>query len=113
MFKKLLIANRGEIARRICQVAHRMGISTVAVYSDADAQLPFVREADEAVRIGAAAPRESYLNATAVIEAARKTGAEAIHPGYGFLSESADFALAVEFGATHVRVGSAIFGART
>ena len=94
MFKKLLIANRGEIARRICQVAHRMGISTVAVYSDADAQLPFVREADEAVRIGAAAPRESYLNATAVIEAARKTGAEAIHPGYGFLSESADFALA-------------------
>ncbi len=94
MFKKLLIANRGEIARRICQVAHRMGIPTVAVHSDADAELPFVREADQAVRIGAAPPRESYLNATAVIEAARKTGAEAIHPGYGFLSESADFALA-------------------
>jgi acetyl/propionyl-CoA carboxylase alpha subunit len=65
MFKKLLIANRGEIARRICQVAHRMGIPTVAVHSDADAELPFVREADQAVRIGAAPPRESYLNAPA------------------------------------------------
>jgi acetyl-CoA carboxylase biotin carboxylase subunit len=92
MFKKLLIANRAEIARRINAVAQGMKISTVAIYSDADRDLPFVREADEAVRIGPAPARESYLNAAAILDAAKKTGAEAIHPGYGFLSESAEFA---------------------
>jgi acetyl-CoA carboxylase, biotin carboxylase subunit len=94
MFKKLLVANRGEIARRISAVARGMGIATVAVYSDADAELPFVREADEAVRVGPAPARDSYLNIPAILEAARATGAEAVHPGYGFLSENADFARA-------------------
>lgn len=94
MFRKLLIANRGEIARRINQVAHRMGLSTVAVYSDADEGLPFVREMDEAVRIGPPPAKDSYLNPEAILDAARKTGAEAIHPGYGFLSENATFARA-------------------
>src|SRR5712692_3617287 len=79
MFRKLLIANRGEIARRINLVAQRLGISTVAVYSDADASLPFVREASEAVRIGPAAPKSSYLNMAAVLEAAKQTGSEAVH----------------------------------
>jgi acetyl-CoA carboxylase, biotin carboxylase subunit len=94
MFRSLLIANRGEIARRIGTVARRMGLRTIAVYSDADAQLPFVREADQAVRLGPAAPRESYLNVEALIRAAQQTGAEAVHPGYGFLSENAEFARA-------------------
>jgi acetyl-CoA carboxylase biotin carboxylase subunit len=92
MFQKLLVANRGEIARRIIQVARERGLRTVAVHSDADAELPFVREADEAVRIGPAPVKDSYLSAAAILEAARQTGAEAIHPGYGFLSESAEFA---------------------
>lgn len=95
-FKKLLIANRGEIARRIIHVARAMGIATVAVYSDADGELPFVKEADEAVRLGPPPPKESYLNIAAVLDAARKTGAEAIHPGYGFLSENAEFARACQ-----------------
>ena len=94
MFKKLLIANRAEIARRINAVAQKMNISTVAVYSDADRDLPFVREADEAIRIGPAPAKESYLNAAAIFDAAKKTGAEAIHPGYGFLSESGELARA-------------------
>jgi len=94
MFRRLLIANRGEIARRINRVAQGMGLETVAVYSDADAALPHVREASRAVRLGPAPSRESYLNTGAVLEAARQTGAEAVHPGYGFLSESADFARA-------------------
>ena len=94
MFKKLLIANRGEIARRISTVAQRMGLETVAVYSDADADLPFVKEATQAVRIGPAAARDSYLNVAAILEAARSTGADAVHPGYGFLSENAEFAQA-------------------
>jgi len=94
MFRRLLIANRGEIARRINRVAQGMGLETVAVYSDADAGLPHVREASRAVRLGPAPSRESYLNTEAVLEAARQTGAEAVHPGYGFLSESADFARA-------------------
>jgi len=93
--KSLLIANRGEIARRIMCTARRMGLRTIAVYSDADAQALHVREADAAVRIGAAAPHESYLNIPAIIEAAKRTGADAVHPGYGFLAESADFAQAV------------------
>ncbi|MHB8876727.1 MAG: acetyl-CoA carboxylase biotin carboxylase subunit [Myxococcaceae bacterium] len=94
MIRKLLIANRGEIARRIGAVARAMGVKTVAVYSDADAKLPFVREADEAVRIGPSPAKESYLNSGAVLAAARQTGADAVHPGYGFLSESASFARA-------------------
>ncbi|WP_163787332.1 acetyl-CoA carboxylase biotin carboxylase subunit [Myxococcus vastator] len=94
MFQKLLIANRGEIARRIGVVARGMGLKTVAVYSDADAELPFVKEADEAVRIGPAPAKDSYLNTAAILEAARQTGAQAIHPGYGFLSENGEFAQA-------------------
>ena len=95
-FDKLLIANRGEIARRINVVAQGLGIKTVAVHSDADAELPFVKEATEAVRLGPAPAKESYLNADAVLAAAKQTGAQAIHPGYGFLSESAEFAGACE-----------------
>ena len=103
MFKKLLVANRGEIARRIFAVAKGMGLSTVAVYSDADAELPFVKEADEAVRIGPAAARDSYLNIPALIAAAKQVGADAVHPGYGFVSESAEFARAChEAGITFV-----------
>ncbi len=94
MFQKLLIANRGEIARRIGVVARSMGLKTVAVYSDADAELPFVKEADEAVRIGPAPAKDSYLNVAAILEAAKQTGAQAIHPGYGFLSENGEFAQA-------------------
>ncbi len=92
MFRSLLIANRGEIATRVMRTAQRLGIRTIAVYSDADAGALHVAMADEAVRIGPAAARESYLNIEAVIAAAKQTGAEAIHPGYGFLSENAEFA---------------------
>src|ERR1700710_3021663 len=95
MIQSLLIANRGEIACRIIRTARRMGIRTVAVYSDADAQALHVRQADEAVHIGPSPVRESYLVGDRIIEAARTSGAEAIHPGYGFLSENADFAQAV------------------
>jgi 3-methylcrotonyl-CoA carboxylase alpha subunit len=93
--KRLLIANRGEIARRIIRTARRMGIETVAVYSDADRHAPHVREADHAVRIGASPARESYLDQAKVLAAAKSSGADAIHPGYGFLSENAAFAEAV------------------
>lgn len=96
MFKKILIANRGEIACRVITTARRMGIATVAVYSDADARAPFVRMADEAVHIGPAAAAESYLVADKIIEACKQTGAEAVHPGYGFLSERASFVEALE-----------------
>ena len=92
MFQKLLIANRGEIACRVMRTAKVMGIGTVAVYSDADAHAAHVEMADEAVRIGPAPARDSYLNGEAILAAARKTGAHAIHPGYGFLSENAAFA---------------------
>jgi 3-methylcrotonyl-CoA carboxylase alpha subunit len=95
MIQSLLIANRGEIACRVIRTARRLGIRTVAVYSDADAKALHVRMADEAVHIGPSPARESYLRGDKIIEAARQTGAEAIHPGYGFLSENADFAQAV------------------
>jgi len=95
MFKKILIANRGEIACRVIKTARRMGIQTVAVYSDADARAPFVQMADEAVHIGPSPASESYLIADKIIAAAKQTGAEAVHPGYGFLSERTSFAEAL------------------
>ncbi|HEY0959994.1 MAG TPA: acetyl/propionyl/methylcrotonyl-CoA carboxylase subunit alpha [Novosphingobium sp.] len=92
MFKKILIANRGEIACRVIKTARRMGIQTVAVYSDADARAPFVQMADEAVHIGPSPAAQSYLIADKIIAACKQTGAEAVHPGYGFLSERTSFA---------------------
>src|SRR5256885_14485144 len=91
MFKRILIANRGEIACRIIKTARRMGIETVAVYSEADRDALHVEMADEAVLIGPPAAAESYLAMEKIIEACRKTGAEAVHPGYGFLSEREAF----------------------
>src|SRR6476469_11017527 len=94
MFKKILIANRGEIACRVAATARRLAIRTVAVYSDADADAKHVAACDEAVHVGGSAPNDSYLRWERIIEAARATGAEAIHPGYGFLSENEEFAAA-------------------
>ncbi|MBI2398256.1 MAG: acetyl/propionyl/methylcrotonyl-CoA carboxylase subunit alpha [Xanthomonadales bacterium] len=96
MFRKVLIANRGEIACRVIRTCRRLGIATVAVYSDADASAQHVLQADEAVHIGGSRPAESYLRGETILAAAKQTGAQAIHPGYGFLSENADFAEAVE-----------------
>src|SRR6186713_1566773 len=92
MFRKILIANRGEIAVRVLRAAREMGIATVAIHSDVDAAALHVRFADEAVCIGPAEAAKSYLNIPAIISAAEITGADAIHPGYGFLSENANFA---------------------
>ncbi|MDJ0389165.1 biotin carboxylase N-terminal domain-containing protein [Roseomonas sp. E05] len=94
MFRKILIANRGEIACRVIATARRLGIATVAIYSEADAGARHTRLADEAWPIGPAPARESYLAAAGILEVARRSAAEAIHPGYGFLSENADFAQA-------------------
>jgi acetyl-CoA carboxylase, biotin carboxylase subunit len=103
MFKKVLIANRGVVAMRIARTLRRLGVPYAAVYSEADVGLPYVREAPEAVQIGGARPQMSYLNHEAILDAARRTGCDAIHPGYGFLSESAEFARkVVEGGFTFI-----------
>jgi acetyl-CoA carboxylase, biotin carboxylase subunit len=96
VLESVLVANRGEIARRVIATARRCGVRSIAVYSEADADLPYVAEADAAVLIGPAQPAASYLNGTAVLAAAQQTGAQAIHPGYGFLAENAAFAASVE-----------------
>jgi acetyl-CoA carboxylase biotin carboxylase subunit/3-methylcrotonyl-CoA carboxylase alpha subunit len=103
MFKKVLVCNRGEIARRVFRTCKRLGIATVAVYSEADADAPHVKDADEAVLVGPPPAKDSYLNVDAILAALKQTGADAVHPGYGFLSEKSGFARAVtEAGATFV-----------
>ncbi|MFC7505263.1 biotin carboxylase N-terminal domain-containing protein, partial [Nocardioides sp. GCM10030258] len=92
---RLLVANRGEIARRVFRTCRDLGIETVAVHSDADAGMPFVLDADSAIRLPGNTPAETYLRADLILNAARAAGCDAIHPGYGFLSENADFARAV------------------
>ena len=96
MFDKILIANRGEIACRVIKTARRLGIKTVAVFSDADASALHVRMADEAVHIGGSASADSYLRIDRIIEACKDTGAQAVHPGYGFLSENSEFCQALD-----------------
>ncbi len=109
MFNKILIANRGEIACRIIRTAKRMGVATVAVYSDADRHALHVKLADEAIHIGAAPARASYRVAERILEAAQITEADAIHPGYGFLSENASFAAACAAqGVVFIGPGSAM-----
>src|SRR5215813_5804985 len=122
MFKKILIANRGEIAIRIARTCRELGIATVAVYSEADLSSPHLYAADEAICIGPAPANVSYLNAEAIIAAARRTGVQAIHPGYGFLSENPTFArLTRDAGLTFIgpapeslaAVGNKIFARQT
>ncbi|MEO1614183.1 MAG: biotin carboxylase N-terminal domain-containing protein, partial [Pseudomonadota bacterium] len=103
MFKKILIANRGEIAVRIMKTARRMGIKTVAVFSDVDRDAMHVEMADQAVHIGAAPAAESYLIIERIVEACKETGAEAVHPGYGFLSEREAFPKALADAGTNER----------
>ncbi len=91
MFESVLVANRGEIAARVIRTVRAMGLKAIAVYSEADAELPFVAAADEAILIGPAQPAASYLNVDAILEAAARTNAQAVHPGYGFLAENAMF----------------------
>src|SRR5512140_4023837 len=95
MFKKVLVCNRGEIARRVIRTCKRLGIATVAIYSEADADAPHVKDADEAVLVGPPPAKDSYLNVEAILAAIAKTGADAVHPGYGFLSEKSGFARSV------------------
>ena len=118
MFASVLIANRGEIACRIARTAKRLGMRTIAVYSEADAQALHVRQCDEAHPIGPAPAAESYLVASQIIDVARKSGAQCIHPGYGFLSENPEFAEACAAGRHRVRrpaacTRSAPWGSRT
>src|SRR5690606_40949382 len=96
MFRKVLVANRAAVADRVIRALRELGIPSVAVYSEADEALPYWKAADEAYPIGPAAAQASYLNQAAILEVARHSGADAVHPGYGFLSENADFAAAVE-----------------